>query len=69
MNFNVNLRETPSTESALVTTIPFEAAVNGFGRNDDSTWWFVEYNGSAGWVKAEFVTAVASCSFLTVREP
>jgi uncharacterized protein YgiM (DUF1202 family) len=66
--FNVNLRAEPDLEAALITTIPFETVVNVFGRNDDSTWWFVEYEGNGGWVSGEFVTVTSSCSRLPVRD-
>jgi hypothetical protein len=66
--YNVNIRAEPDTDSALVTTIPFETVVNVFGRNEDSTWWYVEYEGNAGWVNDEFVTETSSCNRLPVRE-
>lgn len=67
--YNVNLRDTPSLDAALLATIPYETALNAFGRNEDSSWWYVEYEGNAGWVKAEFVSPTASCSELPVRRP
>ncbi len=67
--YNVNLRELSSQDSALITTIPFETALNAFGRTEDTTWWFVEYEGSSGWVMAEFVNATPSCAALPVRRP
>ncbi|HEX2619300.1 MAG TPA: SH3 domain-containing protein, partial [Phototrophicaceae bacterium] len=66
-NFNVNLREKPSLDANLVVTIPYETVVNVFGRNEDSTWWFAEYEGQAGWIKGEFITLTSSCSKLPVR--
>lgn len=68
MEYNVNMRTEPDTNSTLVTTIPFDTVVNAFGRTEDSNWWFVEYEGDAGWVSAEFVTATSSCSRLAVRD-
>ncbi len=67
--YNVNLRATPSLDAELLVTIPFETALNAYGQNADGSWWFVEYEGSAGWVKAEFVNATPSCSELPVRRP
>jgi hypothetical protein len=68
MNYNVNLRTAPNLDAELVTTIPFETAVTVFGRSEDSQWWFVNYNGQAGWVKGEFIILSASCQDLPVRE-
>jgi hypothetical protein len=68
MEYNVNLRAEAATESALLATIPFETVVNVFGRNEETTWWYVEYEGNAGWVSDEFVTVTSSCSKLPVRD-
>jgi hypothetical protein len=67
--YNVNLRQTPSLDAALISTIPYETAINAFGRNEDASWWYVEYEGSAGWIKAEFVSVTASCALLPERRP
>ncbi|MBC8098299.1 MAG: SH3 domain-containing protein [Armatimonadetes bacterium] len=67
MDFNVNLREQPALDAPLLATIPFETALNVFGRNADTTWWYVEYQGLGGWVKAEFVTTTSSCPLLPVQ--
>jgi hypothetical protein len=65
--YNVNLRAEPDTESDLVATIPFNLSVLLYGRNDDSTWWFGEYEGQSGWLNGEFLTLSASCSDLPER--
>lgn len=65
--FNVNLREKPALDAPLLGTIPYETVVNVFGRNEEVTWWFVEYEGLAGWISDEFVTATSSCSKLPVQ--
>jgi hypothetical protein len=39
----------------------------GFGRDEATEWWFVEYQGAGGWVKGEFVTPSAACADLPVR--
>lgn len=65
--YNVNMRAEPSLQAELVATIPFETAVSAYGRNEDRTWWFVEYEGSAGWVSDEFVSTTPSCQQLPVQ--
>jgi hypothetical protein len=67
--YNVNLRETPALDAPLILTVPYETALNAYGRNEDTSWWYVEYEGSAGWVKAEYVSATSSCELLPVRRP
>lgn len=65
--YNVNLRAGADATAELLLTIPFETAVNAFGRNRDATWWFVEYEGRAGWLNGEFVRATSACNALPVR--
>lgn len=67
MNYNVNMRREPDSESELIVTIPYETAITAFGRDEDSEWWFAEYEGQAGWIKGEFITTTASCEKLPVR--
>lgn len=67
MNYNVNMRREPDLESELIVTIPFETAITVFGRDEDSEWWFAEYEGEGGWIKDEFITTTASCEKLPVR--
>lgn len=67
MNYNVNMRREPDLEAELVVTIPYETAVTLFGRDEDSEWWFAEYEGEGGWIKGEFITTTASCEKLPVR--
>jgi hypothetical protein len=65
---NLNLRAEPSTEAQLLTTIPFNTSLAVFGRNEDSTWWFVVYEGQQGWVLGEFLLVTAPCYDLPVRD-
>jgi hypothetical protein len=67
MNYNVNMRREPDLEAELVVTIPYETAVTLFGRDEDSEWWFAEYEGEGGWIKGEFITTTSSCEKLPVR--
>ncbi len=50
VQFNSNMRATPSTTAAIVTRIPFNATVSIVGRNGDSSWLQVTYEGASGWI-------------------
>jgi hypothetical protein len=67
LQFNVNLRESPDLDAELLLTIPFDTVVSLFAQSEDGEWWFTEYEGQAGWLKAEFLTLTASCELLPVR--
>jgi uncharacterized protein YraI len=67
MNFNVNMREAPDLEAELVATIPYESAIPLYGRNDNSTWWFAQYDGEAGWISGEYILLTSACAQLPVR--
>lgn len=47
---NTRLRSAPSTGSAQVGIVPFDGRVTVIGRNEYSTWFYVDYNGNTGWV-------------------
>ena len=47
---NTRLRSAASTDSSQVGIIPFDGRVTVIGRNEFSTWFYVDYNGRAGWV-------------------
>ncbi len=68
MNFNVNLRETPTTDGRIIITIPFETTVFGIGRTSDSAWWQVVYGDFTGWVFADVVTVTSTCRELPTNE-
>lgn len=68
MNFNVNLRETPTTDGRILVSIPFETTIFGIGRNPDSTWWQVQYEEQIGWVFGEIVTVTSTCRNLPIVE-
>ena len=70
MNYNVNLRTRPDLEdSEVIMTIPYETAVTVYGRNADSTWWFAQHEGRAGWLSGEYIDLTAACEDLPVRRP
>ena len=47
---NTRLRSAPSTNASQVGIVPFDGRVTVIGRNEFSTWFYVDYNGRAGWV-------------------
>ncbi len=68
--YNVNLRDFPDLQnSKVLLTIPFESVFAVYNPNADKTWWFAEYNGTAGWVKGEFISLTAPCFNLPPRRP
>lgn len=67
MNYNVNLRETPTTDGRIIITIPFETTVFGIGRTSDSAWWQVVYGDLTGWVFNDVVTVTSTCRQLPVE--
>ena len=68
VDYNLNMRAEPSLESEQLLVIPFDTNVLAYGRNADSTWWFVEYENQSGWVAGEFVRASDACTALPVRD-
>jgi uncharacterized protein YraI len=67
VDFNLRLRVQPSRDAETLTIIPFSTTVTVFGRNADSTWWYVQHQGQAGWVDGEFITRSVSCDDLPVQ--
>jgi uncharacterized protein YgiM (DUF1202 family) len=53
--FNTNLRQSFSTSSELLATIPFSTTLNILGRSQDNRWLRVSYNGQTGWVSSGLV--------------
>lgn len=66
-NFNLNLRAQPEVDAEVLATIPFNTTITLFGRSSDSSWWYGEYEGNAGWVKGEFLALSSSCDALPER--
>jgi uncharacterized protein YraI len=66
-NYNINLRSAPDSAAAVLLTIPFNTGVSAFGRNQESTWWLVSYEGQTGWVSDDYVTGESSCLNLPVQ--
>ncbi len=66
--FNVNLRAKPEADASVEATIPFDNTISLYGHSEDLIWWYGEYRGKQGWLKAEFLTLTASCDTLPVKQ-
>ncbi|MEO0596848.1 MAG: SH3 domain-containing protein, partial [Chloroflexota bacterium] len=51
----VRMRSGPGTEFGQVTIVPYLARVVVVGRNEFSTWFYVDYNGTLGWVSVSLL--------------
>ncbi|MCL4250706.1 MAG: SH3 domain-containing protein [Anaerolineae bacterium] len=60
INFNLNLRASPSADGDLLLTIPYGTIVSASDHNADGRWQ-VTYDGVTGWVDGEYVTVMAGC--------
>jgi len=47
--YNVRLRGGPSTDAEVIGNLPYDAVVQIIGRNGDSSWVQVNFNGISGW--------------------
>jgi uncharacterized protein YraI len=50
------LRSHPGNRNAYLGYVPRGYTAQVVGRNADSTWWQVNYNGVIGWVRAALTT-------------
>ncbi len=66
---NVNVRNGPSTDYAIIGALFPGASLPVIGRNNDSTWFVVDYNGRQGWVASSVVTLVGPCGSLPTIQP
>ncbi|HEX2908694.1 MAG TPA: SH3 domain-containing protein [Phototrophicaceae bacterium] len=66
-NYNLNLRAAPALEAAVLAAIPYNSFLTAYGKNADASWWYIRYEGQAGWVNGEFLTLAADCGALPVR--
>lgn len=63
INYNLNLREAPNTDSTILLSIPYGSTVMASGRNTDG-WYQVSYEGNSGWVSGDYVTPASTCDVL-----
>ncbi len=64
--YNVNLRVQPDENATIEQTIPYDNTLALYGHTEDSVWWYGEFEGKQGWLKAEFLTLTSSCDRLPV---
>jgi hypothetical protein len=64
---NLNLRANPSADAQLLLTIPAGSNVPLYAQNADASWLYTGYDGSEGWVSAEYVIQNADCDNLPER--
>ncbi|MBL8134482.1 MAG: SH3 domain-containing protein [Anaerolineae bacterium] len=66
---NANLRNGPSTDNAVIGTIPLNETVVLLGRNYNSTWAQVRRsNGAVGWVEATALTGTVPVRSLSLAD-
>ncbi|MFW5708676.1 MAG: GDSL-type esterase/lipase family protein [Chloroflexota bacterium] len=63
---DVNLREGPGTEYAVIRVVPSAAQVTLLGINEDRSWYFVEFEGVQGWLIYLYIQAEQDTSNLPV---
>ncbi len=57
---SLNLRESDSTSSKILASIPNDTIINITEFNADNTWGKTEYNGNVGWVSLDYVFYLAA---------
>ncbi|MCU0465220.1 MAG: SH3 domain-containing protein [Anaerolineae bacterium] len=62
----LNFRSGPATSFESLAVIPARTTLKVIGRNGDSSWLRVEYDGRQGWVVLNFVQAVTDLNFTTI---
>jgi uncharacterized protein YraI len=66
--FVVNVRSGPGTEYTILGKLRPESSLDITGRNDDSTWIRVNFNGQEGWVAASVSDVTGDLATATVAE-
>lgn len=64
----LNFRAGPGTDYAVIGRVPFEATVPVVGRNADSSWLHVEYDGAQGWVAGWLCSVTGSLDNVPIIE-
>ena len=52
---NLNMRAGPGTDYDKIGQVPASTGVTALGTNEDGSWVVVNYNGTYGWLKTEFL--------------
>lgn len=68
VKYNLRLRTAPNGEADTLLTIPFETNVTAYGRNDESTWWYVTYEDQSGWIDGGYAEASSACADLPIED-
>jgi uncharacterized protein YgiM (DUF1202 family) len=67
--FNLNVRQGPSTDNAIITSVPLGTQVVLLGRNYNSTWAQIRLaNGTVGWVNADALRATVPVRSLALAD-
>lgn len=67
---NLNMRDLPDVETGTVLlTIPLGTRFELYGPNPERSWWLGVYEGTEGWVSADFITRADTCGALATIEP
>jgi LPXTG-site transpeptidase (sortase) family protein len=56
--FSINIREIPDIKGEIIESFKAGDEANGLGRTTDSTWVFIKYGGSKGWISAKLVESL-----------
>jgi len=56
-NLNANIRSGPGTAHGVVGSLVEGDSATVLGRNDDSTWWYIDHGGGQAWIAASVTTS------------
>ncbi len=65
--YALNMRAAPTTDAAIVASIPYNAVLDVVARSADASWLLVNYGGGSGWVAAYLGTLSADLNTLPVQ--
>jgi hypothetical protein len=57
----INIRSGPGTNYGVLDVLPLGETVPVTGRNDETTWWQIQFNTRSGWVFAELTYPEGDC--------
>lgn len=65
-NSEVNVRDNPSTDAAILSTIQPTQIYSVVGKNSDSSWYQINYGSGTGWVAASVTRRGGNCNSVAV---
>jgi uncharacterized protein YraI len=68
-NANLRIRSGPGTNYARIGALPVGASAQALGRDAGSSWAYVDYRGTRGWVAAWLSTVSGDLNALPVTQP